>query len=71
MFINFVKRVRQRQGLSQTKCARLIGVSESNLSSVERGAIRPWPKIRRDLASVLSVSESDLFPVEEVSNVSK
>ena len=65
MFINTIRKRREQLGLSQSALARLIGLAEPNLSRLELGKSKPWPKVRRDLAKVLGCQESDLFPEED------
>ena len=49
-------------GLSQSTLARLIGLAEPNLSRLELGNTKSWPKVRRDLTRALGVTEEELFP---------
>ena len=62
MFINRIRERRRELGLSQTKLSCLIGIAESNLSNVELGKLKPWPKVRKDLSKTLGLSEKELFP---------
>ena len=57
-----IKEYRERLGLSQTQLSLKIGLAQSNLSILENGRRVPWPKVRRDLARVLGVTESELVP---------
>ncbi len=59
---NLIKEHRQRLGLSQVELARKTRMAPPNLSAIERGRLLPWPKVKRDLARVLGVSEAELFP---------
>ena len=61
MFKNKIRERRQELGLSQTSLARLVGVAESAMSNLELGKWKPWPKVKKDLAKVLSVTEKELF----------
>ncbi len=63
MFINRIREVREKVGLSQTKLACQIGMAESTLSTLETGKRYPWPKVKRDIAKALKTSEGELFPV--------
>lgn len=65
MFKNSVKRRRLELSISQTRLACIVGMSPSNLSNLELGKWKPWPKARRDLAKALRVTEEELFPVGE------
>jgi len=59
---NTVKERRLERGITQTKLAARLGIAQSNLSAVENGRLAPWPKLRRELAELLNVDESKLFP---------
>jgi transcriptional regulator with XRE-family HTH domain len=61
-------RVREARALSQKQLAELLGISPSTLSSVENGHSRPWPKLRRECAQILGLSEETLFPEKEGGN---
>ena len=65
MFNNRIRERRTELGLSQTKLACLIGMAESNLSNLELGKWKPWPKARKDLAKALGVTEEELFPEDD------
>jgi hypothetical protein len=39
-----------------------VGVNSANVYTVETGRRRSWPKLRKDAARVLGVSEEELFP---------
>ena len=60
--MNAIRQFRKLQGITQTKLAARLGLSQGHLSELERGKIAPWPKVRRDLALVLGTTESELFP---------
>jgi len=62
MFINTIRKRREQLGLSQSTLARLIGLAEPNLSRLELGNTKSWPKVRRDLTRALGVTEEELFP---------
>ncbi|MBN2074213.1 MAG: helix-turn-helix domain-containing protein [Dehalococcoidales bacterium] len=61
---NRIREFREKAGLSQVELARRAKVASTNLSSIERGQLMAWPKLRRRLARALKVAEADLFPVE-------
>lgn len=65
MIENRVRELRIKQGISQTDLARRIGIAEPNLSSIERGRLMPWPKVKRKLARVLKTTQAELFPTQE------
>ena len=62
MFKNRIRERRMELALSQTKLACLIGVAEPTLSNIELGKLKPYPKIKRDLAKALNTTEEELFP---------
>ncbi len=62
MLPNKVKEYREKSGMSQTQLARQVEIASQNLSAIERGKLEAWPKVRKDLAKVLKVPESELFP---------
>lgn len=64
MFKNTIRKRRLELGLSQTKLACKIGVASTVMSNIELGKLKPWPKIKSDLAKVLETSEEELFPNE-------
>ncbi|MBA7632494.1 hypothetical protein ES703_40040 [subsurface metagenome] len=59
---NKIREHREKAGLSQTKLSIAIGVAGSNLSAIECGRMQAWPKVRKALARVFKVKQSDLFP---------
>lgn len=62
MFRNNIRELRSRKGISQSCLSRMIGVAEPSLSQVERGQRQPWPRIKREIARVLNVTQKELFP---------
>ena len=62
---NRIKQFRERQGLSQVELARRARTAGPNLSAVERGERKAWPKLRRNLARALKTSQSELFRDEK------
>jgi len=62
MFTNRIKEYREKLGITQVELARRARVASSNVSSLERGQIAPWPKIKRALARVLKTTPEELFP---------
>jgi transcriptional regulator with XRE-family HTH domain len=61
-----LKVFREKAGFTQVELARRIKMAPQNLSSIENGRLKPWPKVKCKLARVLKVTESELFP--EVAN---
>ena len=64
MRTNHVKEIREARGLTQRQLAEKLHIAQSLLCDIERGTRDPWPKVRRRLARIFKVSESELFPPE-------
>jgi len=62
--INRVKETREKAGLSQVELSRRARIASPNLSAIEHGDRKAWPKARRRLAKALSCQENYLFPEE-------
>jgi transcriptional regulator with XRE-family HTH domain len=60
-----VRLIRQGIGLSQQELARRLAVHPSILSRLERGRLDAWPKLRRQVAGQLGVTEETLFGSRE------
>ena len=63
--MNKVRQIRQEKGLNQRQLAEKSHTAQSLVSSIERGVMKPWPKVLHRLARTLGVSETELFPTEE------
>ena len=58
-----IKRLRERQGISQNELAKRAGLNQSNLSRIERGGVENITlDTLRGLAHALSCSLIDLLP---------
>jgi transcriptional regulator with XRE-family HTH domain len=55
-------RVRARHGFTQRAFARELGMHPATLSQVENKHRAAWPKLKRDAAALLGMSEEELFP---------
>ncbi len=53
--------LRKEIELTQSQFARQIGESQCNISQIERGIRKPWPRVRKAISDALGVSEVDLF----------
>lgn len=62
---NNLKQFRERAGLSQVQLARMARMASTNLNSIERGRLAPWPKAKRRLAKALKTTPEELFPGEQ------
>jgi len=61
--------------ISQSKLSRLSDIGANNLNACFRGHTRFHPRYRKNISSVLGVSETDLFddrgcPIEEDAELS-
>ncbi len=66
MVHNRLKEYREKAGLSQTKLGWRAKMAGQNISAIERGTLAPWPRAKRALAKALNVSETELFPEENI-----
>ena len=66
MVNNRLKEYREMAGLSQTELAWRARMAGQNISAIERGTLAPWPRAKRALAKALNVSETELFPEDNV-----
>ncbi len=62
MKTNRVMEYREKAGLTQVELARRARIASPNLSSIERGRLVAWPKVRRALAKALKATQEELFP---------
>jgi transcriptional regulator with XRE-family HTH domain len=60
-----LRAAREMLGITQAELARRVGVDQSLISRIERGEVKPWPKIRREAATALGFDEDLLFPAPE------
>jgi transcriptional regulator with XRE-family HTH domain len=60
--VNNLKLWRQAKGLNQRQLAEIIHGYPSAISNIEKGHVRAWPKIIKDLSEALDVDEKELFP---------
>lgn len=56
MALSKIKLVRLQKGLRQWDIARQVGVTESFVSKIETGRVRPCNKLLEKIATVLEVS---------------
>jgi len=55
-----IKAARERRGLNQRDCAKLLKVAQSTLSDWENGAIAPRPRRLGEIADALGIKASKL-----------
>ena len=53
--------LREARALSQSDCARQMGVNRSLVCRVELGQAAPYPKFRRRAAEILNLPEEIVF----------
>jgi len=51
-----IRQLRQARGWTQEQLARRVGVTQSGVSTWERGRGTPWPKLQQRLADLFGVS---------------
>lgn len=61
-----LKSARQLAGLTQQELGRSCGISQSSVSNLDRGYLRPSPELKRKLARALMVPVDVLFPDPEI-----
>ena len=61
METNRVREFREKASLTQVELARRARIASPNLSSIERGRLVAWPRVRQSLAKTLKCTEADLF----------
>ena len=66
MVHNRLKEYREKAGLSQIELGWHAKMAGRNISAIERGTLAPWPRAKKALAKALSVSETELFPEDNV-----
>lgn len=59
--LTWIELIRRKKNFSQKELAKRIGEIASNLSQIECGYRKPWPKVRKTIAEALECSEDDLF----------
>ena len=69
-FGNFLRELRERQGLSQTQLGALVGVSNKAVSKWENGSAKPKSAILLRLSELLGVTVDELFACRQRSNES-
>ena len=62
---NAVRQYRTAAKMSQTDCARILGIPASLLSYIEGGAVVPEMKIIRAMCELFSCSPSSLFDLSQ------
>lgn len=60
--MNQVRVYREKKGLTQFELAKRCNIFPADISKIESGGIRPYPKWRERLSQALEVEEEELFP---------
>ena len=60
--MNNLKLWRTAKELNQRQLAGMINIHPSAISNIEKGHVKAWPKIMKDLSEALEVDEKELFP---------
>lgn len=63
--MNTLLEERRERGLNQRELSELSHTPQSLVSAIERGALKPWPKVAERLSSVLGVPIERLFPEDD------
>ena len=61
---NKLRTVRLELGLNQRELSEKFHTSQSIVSALERGVLKPWPKVSERLSKALGVTVEQLFPDE-------
>ena len=69
MKTNCVKEFREKAGLTQVELARRARIASPNLSSIERGRLVAWPRVRRALARALKTTPEKLLKSDFMQNL--
>ena len=59
---NWLKELRDNKGLSQEKCAEMVGITQQMLSFIETGSRRPSVETAKALAEVLDFDWQLFYP---------
>ncbi|MFC2068383.1 helix-turn-helix transcriptional regulator [Chloroflexota bacterium] len=65
MFTNRIREFREQVGLTQVELARRVHTASTNISSIERGKLAPWPKVTKRLCKAFKCTKDELFPAEK------
>jgi len=57
-----LREVRLQKGINQRQLAEATHTCQSLISSLERGVIKPWPKVADRLSKALRTPVGELFP---------
>ena len=60
-----IREYREKQGLTQSELADLVGVRRETIVNLERGRYNPSLKLAMDIAKVFHTTEEELFSYTE------
>ena len=60
-----LRQLRLAKGLNQRQLAEKSHTAQSLVSAIERGTLRPWPKVMKRLARALGSTMNEVFPADE------
>lgn len=63
--VNRVRQLRGEKGLNQRQLSEASHTCQALLSAIERGTLKPWPKVAERLSEALGVPVEDIFPEDK------
>jgi len=60
--VSKLKQIRETKGLNQRELSEKSHTPQSIVSALERGVLKPWPKVVQRLAKALGAHADKLFP---------
>ena len=63
--MNKVRKVREGKGLNQRELSELSHTPQALVSAIERGVLKPWPKVAERLSDALGIPVENLFPKDK------
>ena len=63
-FPNDIQYRRKKKDISQSQFAKMLGVERSELSRIENGHYVPSPQLLEEMAKVLEVRITEIYPLE-------
>ncbi len=62
---NFLRKVREKRGISQLRLSQVTGIAPGTISNIETGKIIAYPGWKKRLADALGVPEMEIFPASK------
>ena len=60
--MNKLRQAREFKGINQRELSELAHTPQALVSAIERGVLKPWPKVVERLSKALRVPSKKLFP---------